>query len=151
MRPLAGISLTFDFVSLRSYQYISSAKCARCDLQCTFSLMYLFSMGSYLYLLPIMLVYDIPEQAFVLQISLRLYIFVVDSASYLNCYLNIIFTANCSIGTYLNETANICTPCPLDSFSDQVWMLQCTACPDDWTTNSTGSTSMNDCSEFLYI
>lgn len=59
------------------------------------------------------------------------------------CYLPL--SGNCSAGFFWNTTIDSCVECPLDSYQDKKWQVNCTACAFGRKTNDTGSTSDNDC------
>ena len=57
----------------------------------------------------------------------------------------IIILANCSAGTYLEETENVCEECAVGSYQGEMWQTQCDDCLSGFTTADTGSTDSDQC------
>ncbi len=56
--------------------------------------------------------------------------------------------SGCQPGLYLNTTGtSMCLPCPLNTYNGVVNYMgaECSACPAGYTTNSTGSTDISQC------
>ena len=57
------------------------------------------------------------------------------------------FSANCTVGFFLDTTDNVCVRCPRGTYTDEVWQENaCEECPATHpTTIEEESTSVDDC------
>ncbi|XP_067671780.1 uncharacterized protein [Haliotis asinina] len=56
--------------------------------------------------------------------------------------------AACPVGEFRNTSENKCQPCPQNTYQDEKWQDNCTACSDQHRTDGTHSTAATDCKFF---
>ena len=57
----------------------------------------------------------------------------------------VVLAADCREGTKLSGDEQSCIDCVRGEYQDKPWQSSCVECPDDDTTPSTRSTSIDDC------
>ena len=57
----------------------------------------------------------------------------------------VVGTETCSPGNFSGDGFVPCAECPVNTYTDVDMATDCTACPDDTFTLSTGSSSAEDC------